>query len=273
MKTVVVASGKGGVGKSTVAFLLAQTLAEEASVLLLDFDLCGPSVGVLAKDKGEQVFKAQKGLTPLQCAGTRTLWYLSISSLVHREAAVIWRAPKKIALLSMFLESVDAEKYQYVVIDMPPGITDEHAFVCTRVPEALVVMVTTSQNMALQEAEETMALFAKKGVCVLGVVENMSTLCCPNCQAPSYLFSKHGGELLAEEAGVKYLGTLDFVQNIADFQLDRSALSEASPSPSPSTSPTGALSSPERESAERVLALLARIKEEIDGHGPENAQV
>jgi len=214
MKTVVVASGKGGVGKSTVAFLLAQALAEEARVLLLDFDLCGPSVGVLTGNIEEKVVKGEKGLVPLKHSAN--LFYLSISSMVQRDTAVIWRAPKKIALLTLFMESADPHVYEYVVIDMPPGVTDEQAFLCNRVPDAEVLIVTTSQNLALQEAHDTVQFFTSRRMRVLGVVENMSGFSCANCGTRTALFSSEGGRMLAEENEIEYLGSIEYLGGVMD---------------------------------------------------------
>ncbi|KAI5185890.1 hypothetical protein NEHOM01_1140 [Nematocida homosporus] len=209
MEIVLVAGGKGGVGKSTVAYMFAQSLSRNQKVLLLDFDICGPSVGVLTGIQTERVFPGVQGLTPLHKSDN--LHFLSISAMISESAAVIWRAPKKAALLKLFLASIDPQIYQYVVIDMPPGITDEHLFAVTNLPTARALIVTTSQNLALEEALSTITFFQSHQIAILGVIENMRTICCTNCGTRNAIFSTEGGQLLAEEAGVPYLGHIEFL--------------------------------------------------------------
>ncbi|KAI5133976.1 hypothetical protein NEAUS04_1165 [Nematocida ausubeli] len=212
MKIICVASGKGGVGKSTVAFLLAKQASKTHRTILLDFDICGPSVGVLMDHTTEKVIMQEKGFKPIQ--KTERLFYLSIAAMIPSTSAVVWRAPKKLSLLKLFMESVSPAEYDYVIIDMPPGVTDEHDFICESVPEAEILIVTTSQNMALDEAAESIRMFQTRGMHVLGLIENMRTLRCPNCQNCISMFSKKGGELLAEDMSIRYLGHLDYVCDI-----------------------------------------------------------
>lgn len=218
MKSIIVASGKGGVGKSTVSYLLAKYLSKRSRVLLLDFDLCGPSVGVFTGSHNERVFKGEKGLVPI--AHTETLHFLSISSMIPRGSAVIWRAPKKIALLTLFLESMDEKKYDYAVIDMPPGVTDEHAFVIQRIPEGQLLLVATAQNLALDETLSTLNLFSSNGICAFGIIENMRSIVCPNCQEENMLFSKNGVRLFSEETGVPYLGAINLLPSLEEVFPD-----------------------------------------------------
>lgn len=209
MRTLVVASGKGGVGKSTVCYLLAKSLSRSARVLLLDFDLCGPSMGLLTGSQQEKVFRGAKGLNPVQ--HTETFFSLSISCLVPLDAAIIWRAPKKAALLKLFIESIDESLYEYIVIDMPPGVTDEHVFLLQSQIKMCALIVTTSQNLALDEAMTTIRAFQRKKVPIIGVIENMQGLLCGACGERTFMFSREGGRLLAESAGVMYLGHIDFL--------------------------------------------------------------
>ncbi|OAG28959.1 hypothetical protein NEDG_01098 [Nematocida displodere] len=205
-QVLLIGSGKGGVGKSTFSAMLSKGLSEHLRVLLLDFDLCGPSIGILMGDKGEKVFKGSKGLVPLE--HSPTLHYLSIASLIPTGSAVIWRAPKKIGLLGMFADSIDSTKYDWVVIDLPPGITDEHVFAVERFPRAKALIVTTSQNLSLEEASGTISFLQKKQIGVVGVIENMSTFECPSCAECTPIFSKGGGKLLADASAVSYLGSI-----------------------------------------------------------------
>ncbi|KAI5171071.1 hypothetical protein NEFER03_0473 [Nematocida sp. LUAm3] len=214
MKSIIVASGKGGVGKSTVSYLLARCLSQRFRVLLLDFDLCGPSVGVFTGSHNERVFKGKKGLVPVQ--HTETLHFLSISSMIPKDSAVIWRAPKKIALLTLFLESMDETKYDYVVIDMPPGVTDEHTFVIERISEGKLLLVATAQNLALDETLSTLNLFSNNGISPFGIIENMRSIACPNCKEENMLFSKNGVRLFSEETGVPYLGAINFLSSLEE---------------------------------------------------------
>lgn len=212
MRIIAVASGKGGVGKSTISYLLAKSLGMEERTLLLDFDVCGPSVGVLMDHTTEKVIMKEKGFKPIY--KENMLYYLSISAMIPPESAVAWRAPKKLSLLKLFLESASPEDYDYVIIDMPPGVTDEHIFLCESAPEAEIVVITTSQNMALDEAAETIETFQSKNMKIIGVVENMRTLKCPNCSSCISMFSKNGAELLAKEYNVPYLGHVDYIPGI-----------------------------------------------------------
>lgn len=214
MRIIAVASGKGGVGKSTVSYLLARGLEKDSRVLLLDFDLCGPSIGLLMGHTTEKVFMKEKGFQPIHKEGS--LYYLSISSMIPSDSAVVWRGPKKISLLKMFLESASSDEYDYVIIDMPPGITDEHIFLCESSPAAEVLVVTTSQNMALDEAAETVRTFQREGVDVIGIVENMQKMVCPNCSNCISIFSREGGKILADDLSVPYLGHIDYITNIED---------------------------------------------------------
>ncbi|KAI5190947.1 hypothetical protein NEMIN01_1280 [Nematocida minor] len=217
MKIIAVASGKGGVGKSTVAYVLARSLVKEGRTLLLDFDICGPSVGVLMGHTSEKVLMKEKGFQPIQ--KTEGLYYLTIAAMIPADSAVAWRAPKKISLLKLFLESANPSEYDYVVIDMPPGVTDEHVFLCEAAPNTEILIVTTSQNMALDEAADSIEMFQNSRMKIVGVIENMRTMTCPNCSSCIAMFSKGGGQLLSEDLGVPYLGHLDYIPDIENMDV------------------------------------------------------
>lgn len=215
MRIIAVASGKGGVGKSTVAYLLAKSLGSSERTLLLDFDICGPSVGVLMEHTTEKIVMKEKGFQPIQ--KSEKLSYLTIAAMIPADAAVVWRAPKKISLLKLFLQSANPAEYDYVVIDMPPGVTDEHDFLCEEASSAEALIVTTSQNMALDEAADSIAMFQARNMKILGLVENMRTLKCPNCDACISMFSKRGGELLSTDLNIPYAGYIDYIPGIEDI--------------------------------------------------------
>lgn len=222
MKRVAVMSGKGGVGKSTTAALVSLALSRRGRrVLLLDFDICGPSIVHLLGGRGKKVLKAERGLHPVQA--NERLWYISMASLVGEESSVVWRGPKKTSLLSLFYESIDGNAYDYVVIDMPPGISDEHRFLAGKGVSSLVV--TTSQNLSLQEAEATIVFCRGHGIGVIGVLENMSCVECTHCHQTESIFSQGGGRLMAEATGVEYLGSLPIDPLVSD-STERGELAE-----------------------------------------------
>lgn len=222
MNVVLVASGKGGVGKSTVSLLLAQHISKRSRTLLLDMDLCGPSIGCMTETEEKSLGESAADISPVQISPG--LHALSISTVIPRSSAVIWRAPKKNAVLEVFSRCADASAYDFVVADMPPGITDEHFFAVRRFREAQVLLVTTSQNMALQEASATLDFFQEHGLRILGVIENMRSFRCPGCGSCTHVFSKNGGELLAKDKGVEYIGHLDLVPGLGTDHLETSVI-------------------------------------------------
>ncbi|KAI5179695.1 hypothetical protein NEOKW01_0158 [Nematocida sp. AWRm80] len=217
MRVIAVVSGKGGVGKSTVSYACAMSLSKRNRVLVIDFDLCGPSIGVLFNHTTETIIKAEKGVVPIKYSDT--LAYITIGAMIDKKAPVIWRAPKKLSLLNLFIESIDANMYDYVIIDMPPGVTDEHVFLSKTLPQTEILAVTTSQNLALQEVSNTIALFQSNGHKILGVVENMHQIECPNCSHSLSVFSKNGGRLLSEHLSIPYITHLDYIPKVSFSDL------------------------------------------------------
>lgn len=222
MKVVLVASGKGGVGKSTISLLLAKHISRKSRVLLMDMDLCGPSIGCMTGTEEKSLGESAADISPVQISPK--FHVLSISTVIPRESAVIWRAPKKNAVLQIFSRYADPSVYDCVVVDMPPGITDEHFFVIKQFRDAQVLIVTTSQNMSLQEASATLDFFQDHGLPILGVLENMRSFRCPGCGDCTHVFSKHGGELLAKDKGIEYIGHLDLVPDIGVDHLQTSVI-------------------------------------------------
>ncbi|CAD26379.1 ATP BINDING PROTEIN (MRP/MBP35 family) [Encephalitozoon cuniculi GB-M1] len=198
MSRIAVMSGKGGVGKSSVSIMLSTVLSEKGRTLLLDFDLCGPSIasGFGAK---ENVYKGEKGLVPIRVS--KNLYILSMALLMKDSDSVIWRGPKKMSVLSMFYESIDG--FDNVVFDMPPGISEEHGFLIGKDVGALII--TTPQNVSLGDSSKAIDFCASNGIRILGLVENMSGYCCECCGSSVNIFGSKGGERLAEETGIPFV--------------------------------------------------------------------
>lgn len=199
-----VASGKGGVGKSTTAVNLALALvAEGARVGLLDGDLYGPSVPLMLGLQGQRPDSRDgQRMLPLHHHG---LSVNSIGFLVPDQEAVIWRGPMASKALQQLLHETDWGELDYLVVDLPPGTGDIQLSMAKQVPTTASLMVTTPQDLALLDVRKGLAMFAKVGVPVLGVVENMSYYRCPACGHEEALFGEGGGERLAQELGLPLL--------------------------------------------------------------------
>ena len=210
-KTLMVLSGKGGVGKSTVAVNLAVALAEKLSVGLLDADLHGPNVPKLL---GVEHVRPQVKEERLQPVGTPYgVRVVSMGFLLpRRDSPLIWRGPLKMKALRQLLEDVEWGKLDLLVVDLPPGTGDEPlsvAQILGGTDGALIV--TTPQELARLDASKAISFARKVGAKRIGVVENMSYLTCPHCGKEIDLFGKGGGEILAREAGAEFLGSLPLV--------------------------------------------------------------
>jgi ATP-binding protein involved in chromosome partitioning len=203
--TIVVASGKGGVGKSTVAANLALALNRfGARVGILDLDMYGPSMPIMMGTK--QIPRAQNGkLMPVRQHGIKVM---SIGFLVDEEAPVIWRGPMMHQAIQQLLTDVAWGELDYLVIDLPPGTGDAHITLCQSQPISGSVMVTTPQDVALSDVVKGIAMFRDLNVPILGVVENMSQYKCPECGHVAYLFGQGGGESVSERMGVDFLAKI-----------------------------------------------------------------
>lgn len=219
---IAVVSGKGGVGKSTIASNLALAMAESgAKVGLMDADIYGPSVHIMFGVRGERPLMKEgeggKGLiVPLERYGIKLL---SIGLLVDEKQAVVWRGPMVSSAIRQFVTDVDWGELDYLVIDMPPGTGDIHLTVVQTVPVTGVIVVTTPQLVALADAKKGIAMFNQAGlkVPVIGLVENMSYFTPKELPGNKYyIFGKEGGKKLAEEYDIPFLGEIPLVQSIRE---------------------------------------------------------
>jgi ATP-binding protein involved in chromosome partitioning len=213
--TIAIASGKGGVGKSTVAVNLAVALAKEgASVGLIDADIYGPSIplmlGIKEKPKVYQDKETMK-MIPLTNYGIKLM---SIGFLIEDNAPIIWRGPMASGAVKQFLSDVDWEELDYLIFDMPPGTGDIQLTLCQTIPLTGALIVTTPQEVSLTDARKALKMFARVNVPVLGVVENMSYFIAPDTGMRYDIFGSGGGERLAAEENVPFLGGIPLHQNV-----------------------------------------------------------
>ncbi|MGZ5270807.1 MAG: iron-sulfur cluster carrier protein ApbC [Ramlibacter sp.] len=203
---IAVASGKGGVGKSTTAVNLALALAAEgASVGLLDADIYGPSQPMMLGIEGRPESEDGKTMEPLENYGVQVM---SIGFLVNPDEAMIWRGPMATQALEQLLRQTNWRDLDYLVVDLPPGTGDIQLTLSQRVPMTGAVIVTTPQDIALLDARKAVAMFEKVGVPILGLVENMAVHVCSNCGHVEHIFGEGGGQRYAAERGLAYLGAL-----------------------------------------------------------------
>ena len=211
---IAVGSGKGGVGKSTVSANLALALAAQgARVGLLDADIYGPSVPTLMGVNQKPEANADKMMLPLQAHG---LQLMSVGFLVPADSALIWRGPMAVQALEQLFRQTAWDDLDYLIVDLPPGTGDIQLSLAQRMPVTGAVIVTTPQDMALADAIKAIAMFDKVSVPVLGVVENMAMYCCPNCGHQEAIFGSGGGQAMAAEKGLPYLGALPLNRQIRE---------------------------------------------------------
>ncbi|MBI2379932.1 MAG: iron-sulfur cluster carrier protein ApbC [Gammaproteobacteria bacterium] len=210
-----VASGKGGVGKSTTAANLALALAAEgARVGVLDADIYGPSQPILLGVAGQRPeSRDQKSIQPVMAHGLQTM---SIGYLVDEDQAMIWRGPMVSSALQQLLNDTRWDELDYLIVDLPPGTGDAHLTLAQKVPVTAAIIVTTPQDLALADARKGIAMFQKVSVPVLGIVENMALHTCSACGHVEHIFGIGGGAKLAEGYGVELLGSLPLALSIRE---------------------------------------------------------
>jgi ATP-binding protein involved in chromosome partitioning len=245
---IAIASGKGGVGKSTVTANLALALAQEgARVAILDADIYGPSQPRILNLIGERPeTRDGKTLLPLSAFGIAVM---SIGFLVDEEQAVAWRGPMVTSALNQMLSQTDWGELDYLFVDMPPGTGDIQLTLAQKVPVSGAVIVTTPQDIALADARKGLAMFRKVNIPVLGVIENMAVHVCSECGHAEHLFGRDGGSRLADEFGLPLLGSLPLARSVRE-QADTGQ-------PTVVADPDGPAAKQFREVALRVAGQLA----------------
>ncbi len=209
--TLMILSGKGGVGKSTVAVNLAVALAAaDREVGLLDIDIHGPSVPTLLQLEGVSASqKSDRGLVPVRY--NDRLKVMSIEFVVKDQVdeAVIWRGPMKHQMIKQFIAEVDWGQLDFLIVDAPPGTGDEPLSICQMAPpRSQAIIVTTPQKVALKDVKKSIRFCKSLEMPIFGVIENMSGFVCPDCGARHDLFKRGGGEKLARETGFRFLGRI-----------------------------------------------------------------
>jgi len=201
---IAVASGKGGVGKTTVAANLAVALAiEGASVGLLDADITGPNVPLMLGVEGAPVASPEGKISPLERYGVKVI---SIQFFVPEGQPIVWRGPLVGGAIQQFLRDVDWGELDYLVIDLPPGTSDAQLTLAQAVPISGALLVTTPQDVALMDVTKALAMFRRMSVPVMGIVENMSAFVCPHCGEATEIFGRGGGERFAQRNELEYFG-------------------------------------------------------------------
>jgi ATP-binding protein involved in chromosome partitioning len=249
---IAVASGKGGVGKSTTAVNLALGFLENGlRVGVLDSDIYGPSMPRLLAIKSKPELIGDNLLAPIEKYGLKVM---SIGFLVEEETPMIWRGPMVISALTQMLKDVAWGELDMLVVDMPPGTGDAQLTMAQQVPLAGAVIVSTPQDLALIDARKGLNMFRKVNVPVLGIVENMSTFICPHCGERSDIFGHGGAKSEAERLGVPFLGEVPLTIAIRETSDEGR--------PVVATDPTSKVAEAYREIAARAWAELERLKGE-----------
>ncbi|XP_066902354.1 cytosolic Fe-S cluster assembly factor Nubp2 homolog [Halyomorpha halys] len=220
---VFVFSGKGGVGKSTLSVQLALAIKQKGfKVGLLDIDLCGPSIPYILGLENSSIHQSPEGWVPVYTDSDQKLAVMSIGFLLNdRNSSVIWRGPKKTAMIRQFLNDVYWQDIDYLIIDTPPGTSDEHITIVESVKgvNTGAIIVTTPQSVAIEDVRKEVTFCKKTGIPIIGIVENMSGYVCPNCSECTNIFSKGGGKLLSKHAHVPFLGSIPIDPLFRDWKL------------------------------------------------------
>jgi ATP-binding protein involved in chromosome partitioning len=205
---IIIASGKGGVGKSTVSVNLARALQMKGMrVGILDADITGPDIPKLLGIEEAKLMQGQEGIEPAQADGIKAASMALILS--NRDSPIVWRGPMKMAAIKQFIQDVNWGDLDFLLIDLPPGTSDEPLSVVQLIPElAGAIIVTTPQDVALLDSRKAVNMVRAMKLPVLGIVENMSGLICPHCGEGISVFGAGGGKTMAEEMDVTFLGAI-----------------------------------------------------------------
>jgi ATP-binding protein involved in chromosome partitioning len=255
---VAVASGKGGVGKSTTAVNLALALAAEgATVGILDADIYGPSQPMMMGIVGRPESADGKTMEPMENYGVQVM---SIGFLVEADNPMIWRGPMATQALEQLLRQTQWGELDYLIVDMPPGTGDIQLTLSQRVPLTGAVIVTTPQDIALLDARKGIKMFEKVGVPILGIVENMAVHVCEKCGHVEHIFGEEGGKRLATEYNMDYLGALPLNLSIR-VQADNGR-------PSVVSDPDGEIAGLYKSMARQVAVKIAQRAKDFSSKFP-----
>ena len=249
---IAVASGKGGVGKSTTAVNLALALtAEGATVGMLDADIYGPSQPLMLGITGRPTSRDGKTMEPMEGHGVQAM---SVGFLIEPDTPMVWRGPMVTQALEQLLTETKWRDLDYLVVDLPPGTGDIQLTLAQKVPVTGAVIVTTPQDIALIDARKGLKMFEKVGIPILGVVENMAIHICSSCGHAEHIFGSGGGEKMCRDYDVEFLGSLPLDIRIRE-QAD-------SGKPTVVSDPEGPIAAIYRDIARKVAARIARQSED-----------
>jgi ATP-binding protein involved in chromosome partitioning len=255
---IAVASGKGGVGKSTTAVNLALALAAEgATVGLLDADIYGPSQPMMMGVSGKPESHDGKTMEPLENHGVQVA---SIGFMIDPDQPMVWRGPMVTQALQQLLEQTNWRDLDYLVVDMPPGTGDIQLTLSQKVPVTGAVIVTTPQDIALLDARKGLKMFEKVGIPILGIVENMSVHVCSQCGHAEPIFGEGGGEKMCADYGADFLGKLPLAMAIRE-QAD-------SGKPTVVSDPDGTLAMIYKEIARKIAVRVAEKAKDMSSKFP-----
>ncbi|MGB8339706.1 MAG: iron-sulfur cluster carrier protein ApbC [Burkholderiales bacterium] len=255
---IAVASGKGGVGKSTTAVNLALALAAEgATVGMLDADIYGPSQPTMLGITGRPESRDGKTMEPMEGHGIQAM---SVGFLIDVETPMVWRGPMVTQALEQLLNETRWQDVDYLVVDLPPGTGDIQLTLAQKVPVTGAVIVTTPQDIALLDARKGLKMFEKVGVEIIGIIENMSTHICSKCGNEEHIFGSGGGEQMCKDYKVDFLGALPL-----DIQIRREV---DAGKPTVISDPDGKISQIYRQIARKVAVKIAQQAKDMTSKFP-----